>query len=89
MFEHANREHSPSDVRTVTVTCTLDSRAHAVHDSQLATALETGRYNALCGHVVTAAAMCEPDGQPCLLCEALRDRRTDRRRHLRGLRWQR
>ncbi len=86
MFEPANRVPASPDVQTVTVTCTLDSRAHAVHDSQLSTALESGRYNALCGHVVAAAPMTEPDGQPCLLCEELRDRPVDRRRH-RGLRW--
>jgi hypothetical protein len=88
MFEPADPEHAPSDVQTVIVTCTLDSRAHAVHDYQLAAAVETGRYNALCGHVVAAAPMAEPDGQPCLLCEALRDRPADPRRH-RSLRWQR
>jgi hypothetical protein len=88
MFESANRLPAPSDVQTVTVTCTLDSRAHAVHDSQLATALESGRYNALCGHIVTAAPLTEPDGLPCLLCEEMRDRPVDRRRH-RGLRWAR
>jgi hypothetical protein len=88
MFESADREHALSDVQTITVTCTVDSRAHAVHDSQLAAALETGRYNALCGHVVAAAPMAEPDGEPCLLCEALRDRPADPRRH-RVLRWQR
>jgi hypothetical protein len=88
MIEPANRETAPSDVQTVTVTCTLDSRAHAVHDTQLATALESGRYNALCGHIVAAAPMTEPDGQPCLLCEELRHRPVDRRRH-RGLRWAR
>jgi hypothetical protein len=88
MFESMNREQPAPDVQTVTVTCALDSRAHAVHDTQLATALESGRYNALCGHVVSAAPMTEPDGRPCLLCEELRDRPDDRRRH-RVLRWQR
>lgn len=85
MFESGNPEQAPSHVQTVIVTCALDSRAHAVHDSQLATALETGRYNALCGHVVAAAPMTEPDGLPCLLCEELASRSAERRRH-RGLR---
>ncbi|HEY0814195.1 MAG TPA: hypothetical protein VGE11_13015 [Pseudonocardia sp.] len=88
MFEPANPEHAPFAVQTVTVTCTLDSRAHAVHDIQLAAALETGRYNALCGHIVTAAPLAEPDGLPCLLCEALVDRPVGPRRH-RSLRRQR
>lgn len=86
MFQSGNREQAPTHIQTVTVTCSLDSRAHAVHDSQLATALDTGRYNALCGHLVSAAPMTEPDGQPCLLCEELRDRPNDRPRY-RGLRW--
>ena len=69
-----------SRVQTVIVTCTQDSRAHAVADTQLATALESGRYNALCGHMVSAAPMTEPDGEPCLLCEELRNRPVERPR---------
>jgi hypothetical protein len=70
-----------SSLQTVIVTCTQDSRAHAVHDAQLATALESGRYNALCGHLVAAAPMTEPDGDPCLLCEELLDRPVERPRY--------
>ena len=51
-----------------------------MHDTQLATALESGRYNALCGHLVAAAPMTEPDGEPCLLCEELRNRPVERPR---------
>ena len=79
MIESGNR--GPSRVQTVIVTCTQDSRAHAVHDAQLATAPESGRYNALCGHLVAAAPMTEPDGEPCLLCEELRNRPVERPRH--------
>ncbi len=79
MIESGERE--PSRVQTVIVTCTQDSRAHAVHDTQLATALESGRYNALCGHLVAAAPMTEPDGEPCLLCEELRNRPVERPRY--------
>jgi hypothetical protein len=79
MIESGNR--GPSRVQTVTVTCSQDSRAHAVYDAQMATAPESGRYNALCGHLVAAAPMTEPDGEPCLLCEALRDRPVERHRH--------
>ena len=78
MIESGQRGAAPN--QTVTVTCTQDSRAHAVHDSQLATALESGRYNALCGHLVAAAPMTEPDGEPCLLCEELRNRSVERPR---------
>jgi hypothetical protein len=79
MIESGNLE--TSGLQTITVTCTQDSRAHAVHDAQLATALESGRYNALCGHLVAAAPMTEPDGEPCLLCEELRNRPVERSRY--------
>jgi hypothetical protein len=85
MFESGNREQAPTHIQTVTVTCSLDSRAHAVHDTQLFTGPETGRYNALCGHLVSAASMTVPDGQPCLLCEELLDPPNNRPRY-RGLR---
>ncbi len=87
MIESGNREHEPQYPQTVIVTCMTDSRAHAVLDAQLATAVESGRYNALCGHVVAAAPMTEPDGEPCLLCEELRNRSTGERRRHRSLRW--
>ena len=42
----------------VTVTCALDSRAHAVPDSELTSdALDQGRFSALCGHVIAAAPL--------------------------------
>ena len=88
MIESGNREDASPYAQTVIVTCVNDSRAHAVHDSQLATAVESGRYNAICGHVVAAAPMTEPDGEPCLLCEEMRNRPVDRRRY-RSLRRQR
>lgn len=78
MIESGQR--GTSRIQTVIVTCTLDSRAHAVHDTQLATATECGRYNALCGHMVAAAPMTEPEGEPCVLCEELRNRPVERPR---------
>jgi hypothetical protein len=61
---------------TITVTCTIDSRAHEVPDAELAAAARSsdGHYQALCGHMVAAAPMVEPDGQPCLLCTAILER---------------
>ena len=64
---------SPSrqdDSSTVSVTCTTDGRSHQVPDQQLAApdADHPGRYRALCGHVVIAAALAEPEGTPCSLC---------------------
>ena len=57
---------------TVVITCTVDGRAHAVPDAQIAgpQADRRGRYVAVCGHVVTAASMIEPEGAPCPLCAA-------------------
>jgi hypothetical protein len=54
------------------ITCTVDGRAHAVPDVQIAgpQADRRGRYVAVCGHVVTAASMIEPEGAPCPLCAA-------------------
>ncbi len=57
---------------TVTVTCAVDGRSHAISDVQLARpAADTGgRYQAVCGHLVTPASLVEPDGKPCRLCAA-------------------
>ena len=59
-------------VSTVTITCARDGRAHDVPDAQIAgpQADGAGRYVAVCGHVVTPAAMVEPEGAPCPLCAA-------------------
>jgi hypothetical protein len=69
-------------VDTITVTCSIDSRAHEVPDAELAAAARRsdGRYQALCGHRVAAAPMVEPDGQPCLLCAAILERTEATRR---------
>jgi hypothetical protein len=72
----------PRTADTITVTCSLDSRAHEVPDAELAAAARrsNGHYQALCGHVVAAAPMVEPDGQPCLLCTAILERTEATRR---------
>jgi hypothetical protein len=72
-------------VETVTMTCCLDERAHEVPDSELGRAAlrPDGYFQALCGHMIAAAPMVMPDGQPCQLCAAIRDRSTVRRRHAR------
>jgi hypothetical protein len=58
---------------TIIITSVTDGRAHAVPDGQLATAAaeRRGRYRALCGHLVVAASMVEPDGAPCRSCAGL------------------
>ncbi|MCW0212520.1 MAG: hypothetical protein OJJ54_04110 [Pseudonocardia sp.] len=58
---------------TVTVTCAIDSQAHQIPDSELTApyALRSGRYRAVCGCVVTAAPMVQPEGEACRTCTAL------------------
>jgi hypothetical protein len=80
----------PTDVRqmsveTITVTCCIDDRAHEVPDTELGVAAtrRDGYFQALCGHMIAAAPMVMPDGRPCQLCAAIRDRNTTRRRHVR------
>jgi hypothetical protein len=72
-------------VDTITVTCSIDSRAHEVPDAELAAATRRsdGHYQALCGHMVAAAPMVEPDGPPCLLCTAIVERTEATRRAVR------
>lgn len=70
---------------TMIVTCALDSRSHAVPDYEVTrAALDTGRFSALCGHVIAAAPLTEPDGEPCPQCLALNRPAVPRR--VRGLR---
>jgi hypothetical protein len=60
------------DLTTIAITCITDGHAHDVPDVQIAgpQADRRGRYVAVCGHVVTAAPMVEPEGAPCPLCAA-------------------
>ena len=73
MRKQGRSGHSPTDrPTTVAITCIVDGRAHAVPDVQIAgpQADRRGRYVAVCGHVVTAASMTQPEGAPCPLCVA-------------------
>jgi hypothetical protein len=55
---------------TISMTCLNDGLAHDVSDAQLAAANgSSGNYIAVCGHVVTAASLVEPDGKRCPLCD--------------------
>jgi hypothetical protein len=56
---------------TISITCLNDGLAHDVSDAQLAAAATggSGSYIAVCGHVVTAASLVEPDGKRCPLCD--------------------
>lgn len=72
----------PSVGETIAVTCCTDSRAHEVPDTELAIGIarHDGYYRALCGHMIAAAPMVMPDGEPCQRCAALRDDRPRRQR---------
>ena len=63
-------------VDTITVTCCIDARAHEVPDTELGAAARRGDgyYQALCGHMIAAAPMVEPDGESCRLCTAIAER---------------
>lgn len=78
----AAAEHQVAAV-TITVTCLSDGRAHAVVDSEIAGgASHGGQYRAVCGHVITAAPMVEPDGKPCRQCVDARPSREQNHRPL-------
>lgn len=79
------RSLGPADspeVVTVAVTCRLDERAHAVPDTELTAphAVDSGRYHALCGYVVSPAPLVAPDGRPCDECAAATSDPARRRR---------
>src|SRR6476646_5078664 len=56
---------------TIPITCSLDGRAHHVTDDSVVAGQRTGRYQALCGHRVSAAALATPLGRPCAECTAV------------------
>lgn len=63
------RGQFPVASAVVSVTCVSDGQAHSVPDDELAGRSRLdGYYTAVCGHVVTAAPMEEPDGAPCAVC---------------------
>jgi hypothetical protein len=70
---------------TVPITCITDGLTHDVPDTELAAGASkrNGTYLAICGHVVAAAAMVEPEGEPCALCAELWDLNRQRRNHQR------
>ncbi|WP_156819419.1 hypothetical protein [Pseudonocardia sp. HH130630-07] len=67
-------QSADADVPDVfTLTSVLDNRAHKVIDSELCAphACDIGRYEALCGHLVSPAPLVEEDGAPCARCAEL------------------
>ncbi|MEU6698095.1 hypothetical protein [Pseudonocardia sp. NPDC046786] len=57
----------------LTLTSVIDRRAHKVTDTELCAphAMRTGRYEALCGHLVSPAPLVAADGTPCRRCVEL------------------
>ena len=53
---------------TILITCSLDNQAHQVTDDSVIAGQCTNLYQALCGHVVPAAALATPLGRPCANC---------------------
>ncbi|MBP2370907.1 hypothetical protein [Pseudonocardia parietis] len=51
----------------------IDNRAHKVIGSELCAshAMRTGRYEAVCGHLVAPAPLVDADGAPCARCVQL------------------
>ena len=49
----------------------MDSLTHEVFDKDLAT-FSSGRYQALCGEMITAAPMSQPEGRRCEACTTAR-----------------
>lgn len=56
---------------TTAITCSVDGLAHEVIDESMAAGRHAGRYQALCGSRVLAAAMVAPIGRPCTRCTAV------------------
>jgi hypothetical protein len=56
---------------TIPITCAHDGQAHDVTDDSLTAGQRTGCYQALCGYLVSAAALAAPIGRPCARCTAV------------------
>ena len=57
----------------LTLTSVIDNRAHKVTGSELCAShsTRTGRFAALCGHLVSPAPLVEAEGTPCTRCVQL------------------
>lgn len=69
----AGHSQGTSGFELVSLTSVIDSRAHRVTDVELSSphAMRTGRYEALCGHLIAPAPLVEPDGARCRRCDEL------------------
>lgn len=62
---------APRKADTIPITCSLDNQAHHVTNNSLMAGQRTGCYQALCGHLISAAALATPLGRPCVACIAI------------------
>jgi hypothetical protein len=58
-------------IGTIAITCAHDGQAHDVTDDNLTAGRHTGQYEAVCGYLVSAAALAAPIGRPCPECTAV------------------
>ncbi|MGH3924080.1 MAG: hypothetical protein ACRDTT_14635 [Pseudonocardiaceae bacterium] len=85
------KAHAPGD-QALRVTSVRDGREHLVAQEAM-TPGSSGRYPALCGHQVWAAALACPAGLPCPACSTVgtpypaRERRRHRRRRTGSWTW--
>jgi hypothetical protein len=69
----ADRSTDADELDVLILTSVIDNRAHKVIGSELCAphATHTGRFEALCGHLVSPAPLIEADGAPCDRCTEL------------------
>lgn len=69
----AGPDRAADEPEVLTLTSVIDRRAHKVTDTELCAphAVRTGRYEALCGHLVSPAPLVAADGTPCRRCAEL------------------
>lgn len=60
-------QFSPADT-TMPMTCMLDRQEHEVTEVQFVSST-SGRYPAICGHIVTPGSLASPPGRPCSHCQ--------------------
>lgn len=62
-----------SEFELVSLTSVIDGRAHIVTDVEFSSphATRMGRYEALCGHLISPVPLIEPDGARCRRCDEL------------------
>jgi len=86
---HPHPDTIPEQLWLTWLNCTNDGTDHAVTDQELTTGQhrDSGRYQAVCGHIATPQAMITPPGRRCVTCRTTLD--AQRRPASRQARWRR